>query len=228
MSMGHWRRFSPRCPGSTPFSKNSPVLFQSNNSFPFISFILCPFRSELLFLLLFSAYLVVGFSTSLYTCSRHNHRGSVFFFFLFPFFSFFFSPSAFLFPIFLSVSVLFGIFLHLPFFPFPCVTALCSRCPCDSISLFYNSTSHPCILDSPRLILPPATQMSGLPPTTQMSGNPNDHDPSRQGDPNRQDPRDPRDTQWNNPGDQASYPVCPVSEIPSAVTFRWLRLLIAS
>jgi hypothetical protein len=110
MSMGHWRRFSPRCPGSTPFSKNSPVLFQSNNSFPFISFILCPFRSELLFLLLFSAYLVVGFSTSLYTCSRHNHRGSVFFFFLFPFFFLFFPRLlsyflfSFLFPFFLGSS----------------------------------------------------------------------------------------------------------------------------
>ena len=66
MSVGHWRRFSPRCPGSTPFSKNSPVLFQSNNSVPFISFNLCPFRSELLFLLPFSAYLVVGFFTSSY------------------------------------------------------------------------------------------------------------------------------------------------------------------
>lgn len=93
MSMGHWRRFSPRCPGSTPFSKNSPVLFQSNNSFPFISFILCPFRSELLFLLPFSAYLVVGFSLP-YTCSRHNHRDS-----FFSVFFFFFSPSASLFPI---------------------------------------------------------------------------------------------------------------------------------
>lgn len=71
-----------------------------------------------------------------------------------------------------------------------------------------------------------------------MSGNPNDHDPNRQGDLNRQDPRDPRDTrdprdpratQWNNPDDQASYPVCAVLEPAySAVTLRWLRLLIAS
>lgn len=68
-----------------------------------------------------------------------------------------------------------------------------------------------------------------------MSGNPNDHDPSRQGDPNRQDPRDPRDhrdpraTQWNSPDDQVSYPVCAVLEpVYSAVTLWWLRLLIAS
>ncbi|KAJ5932045.1 hypothetical protein N7516_006534 [Penicillium verrucosum] len=57
-----------------------------------------------------------------------------------------------------------------------------------------------------------------------MSGNPNDHDPNRQGDLNRQDPRDPRDsrdpwdpraTQWNNPDDQASYPLHSIRQLPT-------------
>ncbi|KAJ5502689.1 hypothetical protein N7463_005563 [Penicillium fimorum] len=57
-----------------------------------------------------------------------------------------------------------------------------------------------------------------------MSGLPNDHDPSRQGDPNRdprdreprdtRDTRDPRATQWNNPDDQAPYPYPPTSYPP--------------
>jgi hypothetical protein len=31
MSTGHWRCFSPRCPGSTPLSKKSWCKFQSEN-----------------------------------------------------------------------------------------------------------------------------------------------------------------------------------------------------
>ncbi|KAJ5571402.1 C6 transcription factor [Penicillium sp. DV-2018c] len=47
-----------------------------------------------------------------------------------------------------------------------------------------------------------------------MSGNPNDHDPNRQGDPNRQDPRDIRGSQWIKPEDQSAYPYPPSSYPP--------------
>ena len=131
MSMGHWRRFSPRCPGSTPFSKNSPVLFQSNNSFPLFSA-----HSDLSFFFFFSSLLILSWGFQ-FLISAHVIITEALFFF---FFSFSFFP--FCFPIsyisFFCFLFFFGIFLHLPFLPFPCVTALCSLCPCDSISPFHQ------------------------------------------------------------------------------------------
>lgn len=89
MSMGHWRRFSPRCPGSTPFSKNSPVLFQSNNSFPLFSA-----HSDLSFFFFFSSLLILSWGFQ-FLISAHViiTEALFFFFFSFSFFPFCFPIS---------------------------------------------------------------------------------------------------------------------------------------